>query len=210
VSALYCIAHHSYQVPAALTSAAGASAIATAIKDKTRSDKPKEFNALVLCAISTSASGLQKQLKSINTHCAIPAFLTAARYASAEQTLKQDQFAELSGQSLEWSKITTNTLPLVAKKTHADALAKVNEQGKNLITTIDDVLAQAQQLKSDRDRRLNTESLPVVTIKKHSMSASSANTLAQSISQLGDNNMHWAFAVFVGAQNELDKISEVL
>jgi hypothetical protein len=210
VPSLYCIAHNSYQVPAAITSAAGAFAIATAIKDKTRSDKPSAFNALVLCAISANTSGLIQQLKSINAHCAIPVFLTAARYASAEQRLQQDQFAELSGQSLEWAKMTTNTLPLVAKKTQNEALAKVKDQGKNLITNIDDALSQAQQLKSERNQRLNTEQLPNVTIIKHNISASSANTLAQAISQLGDNNTHWAFAVFVGNQSELDKIREVL
>ncbi|MBD1582808.1 hypothetical protein [Pseudoalteromonas sp. S16_S37] len=207
---VHMLSHHSYQRSGDTTSAAGAFELAQAIKDATRLERPSAFNALVLLAMSDSARGLKKQLESINQGCSVPAFLTAASYADSYQSLEHDKFTQLTGQSIEWAEITANTLPLVAMKKCHDDLDNIDSQGKQCISDIDSALNEIKQLKAERDQRLQSSTLPSVDIETYSINAGSANALAQAISQLGNNSIHWAFAVFVGDQSALDKISEVL
>lgn len=210
MSELHRLTYHSYQVASTITSAAATLTLAEAIKDTTRLDTPTNFNALVLCAIADSPAELANQLKSINSACEIPAFITAQNYARSLVKLKQDQFAELNGQSIEWTASSITALPLLAQKQINDELEQVREQGESLISTIDDALTDAQTLKSDRDKRLHATPLSSVAITKHSINAATANALANELVKIGNNSEHWAFAVFVGEQSMINKINEVI
>ena len=196
------------QTAAPCTQQAGAVLLAKAIKDDSRIDKPSTYNGLLLSISSTEPAALSSQLETINEYCPIPELITCQNYAQSLSTLEQDKFTIYEGQSLEWRE---QSLKPLQQKQIAEELAEVAEQGSGLITSIDDALSQACELKTTRNERLNQPFTPQSTgIDKRILNAGSADALARQVGQLGDDSPYWAFCLFVGELSELNKIKEVL
>ena len=190
---------------------AGAVLLAKAIKDDSRIDKPSNYNGLLLSVSATDPATLSSQLETINDYCPIPELVTCQHYAQSLSTLEQDKFKIYEGQSLEWREHSLQSLKPLQQKQIAEELAEVAEQGRSLITNIDDALTQASELKTARNERLNQPFAPQSTgIDKRILIAGSAEALARQVEQMGDDSPYWAFCLFVGELSELNKIKDVL
>ena len=190
---------------------AGAVLLAQALKDDSRIDKPSSYNGLLLSVSSTEPAALASQLETINEYCPIPELVTCQHYAQSLSSLEQDKFTVYEGQSLEWREHSLQSLKPLQQKQIAEELAEVAEQGRNLITNIDDALSQTTKLKTARNERLNQPFTPQSTgIDNRILIAGSADTLARQVEQIGDDSPYWAFCLFVGELSELNKIKEVL
>lgn len=189
----------------------GAVLLAKAIKDDSRIDKPSTYNGLLLSLSATIPTALSSQLETINDYCPILELITCQHYAQSLSTLEQDKFTVYEGQSLEWREHSLQSLKPLQQKQIAEELAEVAEQGRSLITNIDDALTQATELKTARNERLNQSFTPKNTgIDKRILIAGSADALARQVEQLGDDSQYWAFCLFVGELSELNQIKDVL
>ena len=189
----------------------GAVLLAKAIKDDSRIDKPSSYNGLLFSLSATTPAALSSQLETINDYCPIPELVTCQHYAQSLSTLEQDKFTTYEGQSLEWREHSLQSLKPLQQKQIAEELAEVAEQGRSLITSIDDALTQASELKTACNERLNQPFAPQSTgIDKRILIAGSADALARQVEQMGDDSLYWAFCLFVGELSELNKIKEVL
>ena len=195
---------------------AGAVLLAKAIKDTIRKDtirkdRPSNFKGLLLSVSSTEPAALTSQLETLNEYCPIPELITCQHYAQSLSTLEQDKFTVYEGQSLEWREHSLQSLKPLQQKRIAEELAEVAEQGRSLITNIDDALTQATELKTARNERLNQPFTPKSTgIDKRILIAGSADALARQVEQLGDSSLYWTFCLFVGELSELNQIKDVL
>ena len=190
----------------------GAQLLAAAISDDSRADKPAQYSALLLSVSASDPGALASSLSTINEYCPIPEFIACAQYGQSQSTLEQSKLATYEGQSVEWQiNALQNLLPL-RKKQIAAELATVNDSGKQLITTIDEALAQAVELKTARDQRLSQAQFTAKSsgVDVQLITASSAKQLSGSIASKGSGQMYWAMCVFVGQASELNKIKEVL
>ncbi len=191
---------------------AGAQLLALAIKDASRTDKPTSFNGLLLSVSANDPAELASKLKTINEYCPIPEFISCAQYAQSQSALEQTQLVTYDGQSLEWQINTLQNLTPIREQKIADELATVNNNGKQLINTIDDALTQTVELKTARDERLNQTQFIALNsgVTVQLISTSSAKQLSQSVARKGDDHTYWALCLFVGELAELTKIKEVL
>ncbi|EGI73195.1 hypothetical protein PH505_av00250 [Pseudoalteromonas distincta] len=190
----------------------GAQLLASAIKDDSRTDKPAQYNALLLSVSANSSAALASSLSTINEYCPIAEFIACAQYGQSQSTLEQSKLATYEGQSLEWQiSALQNWLPLRKKQIAAELVA-ANDSGKQLITTIDDALTKAAELKAARDQRLNQAQFTAKSsaVDVQLITAGSAKQLADAITRKGSDQMYWAMCVFVGQAAELNKIKEVL
>ncbi|WP_352284068.1 hypothetical protein [Pseudoalteromonas sp. Q18-MNA-CIBAN-0097] len=201
-----------HQAAAPCSMQVGAQLLASAIKDDSRTDKPAQYNALLLSVSANSPAGLASKLSAINEYCPIAEFIVCAQYGQSQSTLEQSKLAVYEGQSLEWQTNTLQNLQPLRKKQIADELATVNDSGKQLITIIDDALTQAAELKTARDQRLNQAQFTAKSsaVDVQLITAGTAKQLADSVASKGNDQTYWAMCVFVGQAAELNKIKEVL
>ncbi|MBH0017574.1 hypothetical protein [Pseudoalteromonas sp. NGC95] len=201
-----------HQAAAPCSMQEGAQLLASAIKDDSRTDKPAQYNALLLSVSANDPAALASSLSTINEYCPIAEFIACAQYGQSQSTLEQSKLATYEGQSLEWQiSALQNWLPL-RKKQMAAELTAANDSGKQLITTIDDALTQTEELKTARDQRLNQAQFTAKSsaVDVQLITAGSAKQLADAITRKGSDQMYWAMCVFVGQAAELNKIKEVL
>ena len=199
------------QTAAPCSMQAGAVLLAKAIKDDSRIDEPSTYNGLLLSVSANDPAALSSQLETLSEYCPIPELITCEHYAQSLSTLEQDKFTVYEGQSFEWREHSLQSLKPLQQKQIAIELAEVAEQGRNLITNIDDALTKASELKIARNGRLNQPFTAKSTgIDKRILIASSAEALARQVEQIGDDSPYWAFCLFVGELSELNKIKEVL
>ena len=190
----------------------GAQLLASAISDDSRTDKPAQYNALLLSVSAKYPAALASKLSTINEYCPIAKFIACAQYGQSQSTLEQSKLAAYEGQSLEWQiNALQNWLPLREKQMAAE-LAAANDSGKQLITTIDDALTQAAELKTARDQRLNQAQFTAKSsgVDVQLITAGTAKQLADSVASKGNEHNYWALCLFVGEQGELNQIKEVL
>ncbi|ATC86173.1 hypothetical protein PARC_a1569 [Pseudoalteromonas arctica A 37-1-2] len=190
----------------------GAQLLASAIKDDSRTDKPAQYNALLLSVSANDPTALASKLSTINEYCPIAEFIACAQYGQSQSTLEQSKLATYEGQSLEWQiNALQNWLPLREKQMAAELVA-ASDSGKQLVTTIDDALTQAAELKTARDQRLNQAQFTAKSsaVDVQLITAGSAKQLADAITRKGSYQMYWAMCVFVGQVAELNRIKEVL
>jgi len=190
----------------------GAQLLASAIKDDSRTDKPAQYNALLLSVSANSSAALASSLSTINEYCPIAEFIACAQYGQSQSTLEKNQLTTYDGQSVEWQiSALQNWLPL-RKKQMAAELTAANDSAKQLITTIDDALTQTAELKTARDQRLNQAQFTAQSsgVNVQLITAGSAKQLADSVASKGNDHNYWAFCLFVGEQGELNQIKEVL
>ncbi|MBZ2192051.1 hypothetical protein JFJ09_07455 [Pseudoalteromonas arctica] len=201
-----------HQAAAPCSMQEGAQLLSSAISDDSRTDKPAQYNALLLSVSANDPAALASSLSTINEYCPIAEFIACAQYGQSQSTLEQSKLATYEGQSLEWQiNALQNWQPLREKQIAAE-LAAANDSGKQLITTIDDALAQAAELKTARDQRLNQAQFTAKSsaVDVQLITAGSAKQLADSVASKGNNHNYWALCLFVGEQGELNKIKEVL
>ncbi|WP_299002302.1 hypothetical protein [uncultured Shewanella sp.] len=212
---MHCISHHSYAPSSGATSAQGFLSLSHGLNDLSRSQRPEQFNALLVYTSSKHAEKLASNLTAINAYCPLPVFLEAARFAVSWSTLESDkmQCGLACSQSLEWRHIADERalLPL-AQQYHDMGLSQVNDVGKNLISDIDGALAELESLKTARDERLTQFTFTPLNhgVNVEQLSAASARGLAEQIKARGDNNPHWVQCLFVGDENELSQLMSVL
>lgn len=202
---------HSYEVNNA-SSAQGALILANAINDATRKNIPIAFNALVLHAIESSAQTLSTTLATINSACPLTGFINAAKMASSLANLEQDKFTENNGQPIEWQNINDIRALTPLKNAYVDQSKRLlANDGTTLVTSISEALTELSTLKTQRDNRLSETSFSEATlgININDITASNAANLASSIKALGNNDLHWAYVVFVGSVDELTAIKEL-
>ncbi len=190
----------------------GAQLLASAIKDDSRTDKPASYSGLLLSVSATDPAALASKLESINNYCPIPEFIACAQYANSQSTLEQAQLITYDGQSIEWQINTLQNLLPIREQLIAGELASVDDGGKQLITTIDDELTQAAELKTARDERLNQAQFTAKSsgVDVQLITAGTAKQLAESVASKGNDHSYWALCLFVGEQDELNQIKEVL
>lgn len=201
-----------HQAAAPCSMQVGAQLLASAIKDDSRTDKPAQYNALLLSVSANSSAALASSLSTINEYCPIAEFIACAQYGQSQSTLKETQLTTYDGQSVEWQINTLQNLLPIREQLIADELATVNNSGKQLITTIDDTLTQTAELKTARDERLNQAQFTAQSsaVNVQLITAGSAKQLADSVASKGNDHNYWAFCLFVGEQGELNQIKEVL
>lgn len=201
-----------HQTAAPCSMQVGAQLLASAIKDDSRRDKPASYKGLLLLVSATDPASLASKLESINEYCPIPEFIACAQYAKSESSLEQSQLTTYDGQSIEWQINTLQNLLPLRGQLIADELSTVNINGQQLITTIDDALMQAAELKTARDERLNQAQFTVKSsgVDVQLITASTAKQLAGSVASKGNVHNYWALCLFVGEQGELNQIKEVL
>ncbi|TMS67682.1 hypothetical protein CWB68_19820 [Pseudoalteromonas sp. S979] len=190
----------------------GAQLLASAIKDDSRTDKPASYGGLLLSVSATDPAALASKLESINNYCPIPEFIACGQYAKSDSTLEQTKLDTYDGQSIEWQINTLQNLLPLREQLIAEDLATVNNSGQQLITTIDDALTQAAELKTARDQRLNQAQFAAKSsgVDVQLITAGTAKQLADSVATKGSDQTYWAMCVFVGQAAELNKIKEVL
>ncbi|WP_010553482.1 hypothetical protein [Pseudoalteromonas arctica] len=201
-----------HQAAAPCSMQEGAQLLASAIKDDSRTDKPAQYNALLLSVSANDPTALASKLSTINEYCPIAEFIACAQYGQSQSTLEQSKLATYEGQSLEWQiNALQNWLPLREKQMAAELVA-ASDSGKQLVTTIDDALTQAAELKTARDQRLNQAQFTAKSsaVDVQLITAGSAKQLADAITRKGSYQMYWAMCVFVGQVAELNRIKEVL
>ena len=201
-----------HQTAAPCSMQAGAQLLALAIKDASRTDKPTRFNGLLLSVSANDPAALASKLKTINEYCPIPEFISCAQYAQSQSALEQTQLVTYDGQSLEWQINTLQNLTPIREQQIADEIATVNDNGKQLINTIDDALTQTVELKIARDERLNQAQFTAQSsgVDMQLITAGTAKQLADSVANKGNEHNYWALCLFVGELAELTKIKEVL
>tara|TARA_B110000211_G_scaffold218213_1_gene262780 strand:- start:180 stop:761 length:582 start_codon:yes stop_codon:yes gene_type:complete len=190
----------------------GAQLLASAIKDDSRTDKPAQYNALLLSVSANDPAALASSLSTINEYCPIAEFIACAQYGHSQSTLEKTQLTTYDGQSLEWQiSALQNWLPLRKKQIAAELVA-ANDSGKQLITTIGDALTKAAELKIARDQRLNQAQFTAKSsaVDVQLITSGSAKQLSDAITRKGSEQMYWAMCVFVGQAAELNKIKEIL
>jgi len=190
----------------------GAQLLSSAISDDSRPDKPAQYNALLISVSANDPAALASKLATINEYCPIAEFIACAQYGQSQSTLEQSKLVAYEGQSLEWQiNALQNWRPLREKQIAAE-LAAANDSGKQLITTIDDALTQAAELKTAREQRLNQAQFTAKSsgVDVQLITAGSAKQLSGSIARKGSDQMYWAMCLFVGETSELNKIKEVL
>lgn len=203
---------HSYESTSQLSAAQGSALLANAISDSTRQSKPTSFNALVLYAIETSASKLASTLATVNSACPLTGFINAQKMAASFVSLEQDKFIANNGQNIEWQRLNDIRTLKPIKNAYGDkSKALLANDGTNLVTTIDDALAEASSLKTERDNRLSQTSFngQALNLEVKEFSATNAANLASNIKTLGNNDLHWAYVVFVGSVSELTTLKEL-
>ena len=190
----------------------GAQLLTSAINDDSRTDKPTSYGGLLLSVSAVDPAALASKLESINNYCPIPEFVACAQYANSQSTLEQTQLTTYDGQSIEWQINTLQSLWPIREQLIADELATVNSSGQQLITTIDDALTQAAELKTARDERLNQAQFTAKSseIDVQLITAGTAKQLADSVASTGNDYSYWALCLFVGELGELNQIKEVL
>jgi len=201
-----------HQTAAPCSKQAGVQLLASAIKDDSRNDRPSNYNGLLLSISATDPAVLASKLVAINAYCPIPEFIACAQYASSQSTLEKTKLTTYDGQSIEWQINTLQSLLPLREQLIADELATVNDSGKQLITTIDDALTQAAELKTARDERLNQAQFTAQSsgLDMQLITASTAKQLADSVASKGNDHSYWALCLFVGEPDELNKVKEVL
>lgn len=208
------LALHSYQTASLMDSSQGAVLLANAIQDTSRTQRPDNWHAVVLYATANKAELLASQLLGFNAVCPLKALLEAQRFTDSLTSLEQHKMQVPKGyeQSLEWQVLDDcRAVPALSNAFNDASLALVNDEGTSLITSIDDALSELTVLKSNRDERLTNTKFAgqSLDIKMANFTGNNASGLANSIKQLGDNNMHWVFLVFVGSSNEIKPIKEL-
>ncbi|MDI3245891.1 MULTISPECIES: hypothetical protein [Pseudoalteromonas] len=201
-----------HQAAAPCSMQEGAQLLASAIKDDSRTDKPAQYNALLLSVSANDPAAMASKLSTINEYCPIAEFIACAQYGQSQSTLEQSKLAVYEGQSLEWQINTLQNLLPIREQLIADELAVVDDSGKQLITTIDDALTQTAEIKKARDQRLNQAQFTAKSsaVDVQLITASTAKQLADSVANKGNDHSYWALCLFVGEQGELNKIKEVL
>ncbi|ENN99334.1 MULTISPECIES: hypothetical protein [Pseudoalteromonas] len=201
-----------HQAAAPCSMQEGAQLLASAIKDDSRTDKPASYGGLLLSVSATDPAALASKLESINNYCPIPEFIACGQYAKSDSTLEQTKLDTYDGQSIEWQINTLQNLLPLREQLIAEDLATVNNSGQQLITTIDDALTQAAELKTARDQRLNQAQFAAKSsgVDVQLITAGTAKQLADSVATKGSDQTYWAMCVFVGQAAELNKIKEVL
>ncbi|MGO2181205.1 MAG: hypothetical protein ACTH36_02590 [Pseudoalteromonas nigrifaciens] len=201
-----------HQAAAPCSMQEGAQLLASAIKDDSRTDKPAQYNALLLSVSANSSAALASSLSTINEYCPIAEFIACAQYGQSQSTLKKTQLTTYDGQSVEWQINTLQNLLPIREQLIADELATVDDSAKQLITTIDDALTQTAELKTARDQRLNQAQFTAKSsgVDVQLITAGTAKQLADSVATKGSDQTYWAMCVFVGQAAELNKIKEVL
>ncbi|MDK2595199.1 hypothetical protein [Pseudoalteromonas obscura] len=199
------------QTAAPCSMQAGAVLLTKALKDNSRTDKPSSYNGFLLSVGATTPAALASQLETLNDYCPIPDLITCQHYAQSLSSLEQDKLTVYEGQSIEWREHSSQSLKPLQQKQIAEELAEVAEQGRSLITNIDDALSQAIELKAACNERLNRPfTLRNTDIDKRILNAGSADALARQVEQLGDDSQYWAYCLFVGELRELNQIKEAL
>ncbi len=190
----------------------GAQLLASAIQDDSRTDKPTSYGGLLLSVSATDPATLASKLELINEYCPIPEFIACTQYAKSHSTLEQSKLSTYDGQSLEWQINTLQNLLPIREQLIADELAMVDDSGKQLITTIDDALTQAAELKTARDERINQAQFTAQSsgVDVQLITAGTAKQLADSVASKGSDHSYWALCLFVGEQSELNQMKEVL
>ena len=206
------LALHSYESASRVSAAQGSLLLANAISDSTRQSKPSAFNALVLYVIENSASKLVNTLATVNSACPITGFINAEKMAASFASLEQDKFIANIGQNIEWQVLNDIRTLKPIKNAYGDkSKALLANDGTSLVTTIDNALAEANSLKAARDNRLSQTNFVAqsLNLEVKEFSASNAANLASSIKTLGNNDLHWAYVVFVGSVSELTALKEL-
>ncbi|TMS65097.1 hypothetical protein CWB83_14365, partial [Pseudoalteromonas sp. S1691] len=175
----------------------GAQLLASAIKDDSRTDKPASYGGLLLSVSATDPAALASKLESINNYCPIPEFIACGQYAKSDSTLEQTKLDTYDGQSIEWQINTLQNLLPLREQLIAEDLATVNNSGQQLITTIDDALTQAAELKTARDQRLNQAQFAAKSsgVDVQLITAGTAKQLADSVATKGSDQTYWAMCV---------------
>jgi len=206
------LALHSYDNTNQLSAAQGSTLLANAISDSTRQNKPSEFNALALYAIENSAIKLAVKLAAVNSACPVTSFITAEKMAASFASLEQDKFTANKGQHIEWQVVKDIRALKPLNYAYVDkSKALLAIDGTSLITTIADALTEVTSLKAERDTRLSQTSFngQALNLEVKEFSASNAANLAFNIKALGNNDLHWAYVVFVGSESELTALKEL-
>ena len=209
---IHIIALNSYQTPSLITAAAGSQLLAKAINDATRQQRPNAFNAVILSCSAPSAAGLSSKLTAFNTLCALPVFTHAQQHASSLSTLDTDKMRlPTTEQSIEWQHVNDCcALPALANAFVDKSKQMVNDEGVQLITDINAALTDTEQLKAARNNRLTETTFQAgANLTVTHSNAQSARALAQQIETLGNNDMHWAYCVFVGSGDNIQTIKEL-
>lgn len=205
---------HAYSGSVPVSASVGFSVFAKAVADESRSNTPGDFNALIVYTTLHASDAISDALNTVNEHCPIKCLVEAQRIAKSLATLENDKFVALneSQKSLEWQVLdSTLSLPALRSQFYDDSRALLTDEGKGLITTIDDSLAELEQLKAARDSALSETMFEAAEygLTTQYFAASSAAQLANNISQLGDDNQHWAITLFVGSADALAPIREL-
>jgi hypothetical protein len=206
------LALHSYETANRVSAAQGSTLLANAISDITRQSKPSGFNALVLYAIENSASKLSTTLAAVNSACPLTGFIKAEKMAASIDSLEQDKFTDNKGQCIEWQVVKDIRSLKPLSQAYVDkSKALLTADGTGLITTIEDALTEVTSLKAERGNRISQTSFngQVLNLLMKELSASNTAKLASNIKTLGNNEMHWAYVVFVGTETELIAIKEL-
>ena len=206
------LALHSYENTRKVSAAQGSILLANAISDSTRQSKPSGFNALVLYAIENSASKLSTTLATVNSACPLTGFIKAEKMAASFASLEQDKFTANKGQHIEWQVVKDIRSLKPLSHAYADkSKALLTADGTNLVTTITNALTEVISLKAERDNRLSQTSFSGQALKLivKEFSATNAANLANNIKTLGNNDLHWAYVVFVGSSSELTVLKEL-
>lgn len=200
----------SYQVPSAMTSARATLQLSKAIQDATRTDQPNIWNGLLLQVIAPTAKQLATKLSNINQTFDHPVFSTAEQHANSAVELELDKFTVYDGQSLEWTSTQTVYQRQVADWHENQSLSLVDQEGKDLVTSVDAALTDAANTKARRDQRLQPIEINKTQIAHKLIMAGNRKQLAQTVSQVGNNDEHWCFVLFVGEMDALNIIKEVI
>ncbi|WP_171047536.1 hypothetical protein, partial [Pseudoalteromonas sp. S1691] len=186
-----------HQAAAPCSMQEGAQLLASAIKDDSRTDKPASYGGLLLSVSATDPAALASKLESINNYCPIPEFIACGQYAKSDSTLEQTKLDTYDGQSIEWQINTLQNLLPLREQLIAEDLATVNNSGQQLITTIDDALTQAAELKTARDQRLNQAQFAAKSsgVDVQLITAGTAKQLADSVATKGSDQTYWAMCV---------------
>ena len=211
-TAINVLALHSYENASRVSAAQGSLLLANAISDSTRQNKPSAFNAVVLYAIETSAPKLANSLATVNSACPLTGFINAQKMAASFASLEQDKFNLNKGQNIEWQSLSDIRALKPLNFAYADkSKALLANDGTSLVTTIDDALSELTSLKTARDSRINQTSFVAenLNLKLKEFSATNAANLASKVKTLGNNDLHWAYVIFVGSTSELTVIKEL-
>ncbi|WP_018692529.1 hypothetical protein [Algicola sagamiensis] len=205
---------HSYQLPEVQTSHQGAKVLAKAILDESRQCRPSDWQCVGFWLSTKTPGEMTTQLQSLNQISPLKTTLEVANIARSLQRLDTHKMQRPTGQaqSFEWQVIEDiRSIPAIQAAYHDASLALVMDEGKSLITNIDDELAQLKAKKAARDERITQTQFEAFTLSANHFhhSANSAKGLAQHLQGLGDANQHWVYQLFVGDTQSLKPIQEL-